>query len=166
MAHDGSLASKVEVWIRDTLRALEAFTDRNVDVFEGSTSPSGDALAAEIMAGRASPTVVVLFEGDVAVPLQEGQQAYDPTYGIYVAVKNERPGVARIGETIDETVTYGTNGLRDLLRNALHDKSPNLGANEFYAERSEFRGVQLVWQSKDVFVLRAEVVVRETVAAA
>ena len=37
MANDGSLATLVEEWIRDQIRALTPFEDRNVDVFAGTS---------------------------------------------------------------------------------------------------------------------------------
>ena len=96
---------------------------------------------------------------------EEGQQAYDPTYAIYVVVQNERPAAARTGDVVGVTTVYGTNGYRDLIRNALHDQDPAQSANGFYSDRSEFRGVQVVYQDADVFVMRAGLVVRETPAA-
>ena len=166
MAHDGSMASLVEAWIVTQIEALAPFADRNVEAFAGSTEKMGEKLIAEMMAGKGSPFVVVMFEGDRPIPLEEGAQAYEPIYGIYVLVQNARPGVARMGETVGATTTYGTNGIRDLLRNALHDKSPDLGANGFYTDQTTFRGVRVVFQRTDMFVMRAELIVRETIAAA
>ena len=164
MAHDGSLASQVEAWIVAQLATLTPFSDGNVEVFQGSLQQQGAKIIDEFLARR-SPFALVAFEQDQSRPLEEGQQAYDPTYGIYIVVRNERPGVSRTGETDGATVTYGTNGIRDLMRNVLHDAEPNFGANGFWAERAEFRGVSVVYQRKDAFMLRAVVVVRETPAA-
>lgn len=160
MAHDGSMASKVEAWIVAQLETLAPFADRNVEVFPGSTDPAGAKLIAELTS-KDSPYVVVMFEGDQARPLEEGEHAYDPTYGIYVTVSNQRPSASRTGDG----TTIGTNGLRDLIRNALHDEYPNVGANGFFTERVQFRGVKTVFQRTDAYIIRAEVVIRETPAA-
>ena len=123
-------------------------------------SPNGEELIAEMTANR-SPYAAVLFEGDRAIQTQEGQQDYEPVYGIYIVVQNKRDGAARKG---DESKP-GTNLMRDLLRVALHDQDVNLSANGFYAQRAEFRGVSVVFQRKDAFIMRAEVVVREVPVA-
>lgn len=154
--HDGSLASRVEAWIAQRIAAIPAFASGTVRVFPGTTHPDGQELIGEMTAQR-SPYVTVLFEGDAAIVTQEGQQDYEPTYAVYVVVQNPRAGSARCGDG----ETPGTNLLRDLLRNALHDQSPSLGAHGFWAERAEFRGVRVVFQRADAFIMRAEIVVRE-----
>lgn len=160
MANDGSIASQTEEWIAVQLRALAEFPDENVEVFEGSSSPTGQQLIDEFTRNR-SPYVTVLFERDVPRTLEEGEQAYDPTYGIYIVVQNKRPGVARKGDAD----SAGTNKMRDVIRTALHDKDPGKSASGYYTDRTEFRGVQIVFQRADAFIMRAEVVVRETPAA-
>lgn len=160
MANDGSLASLVEAWIVTQIKAISEIPADNVEVFEGTTSPTGDQLIREFTANR-SPYVTVLFEGDVPKTLEEGEQAYDPTYAIYIVVQNKRPGAARKGDGD----TAGTNLMRDRLRNALHNKFPKQSANGYYTDGAEFRGVQVVFQRKDAFIMRAEVVVRETPTA-
>jgi hypothetical protein len=160
MAHDGSLASQVEAWIVGRLQTIDAFADQNVEVFKGSTKQDIDLFVDELLAGQ-SPKAVVLFEEDRPVELEAGENAYDPTYGVYVGVLNYEPGTARTGVVVGAATKFGTNGLRDLMRNALHDLVPGLSANGFSAERSEFRGVRVVFARRDLFVMRAEVVVRE-----
>lgn len=161
MAHDGSLASLVEEWIVGKIAALAQFAAADVEVFTGSDAPGGQKLIEEF-ANHRSPYAAVAFESDVAVPLQEGAQNYRPTYGVYIVVQNKRgDGNARSGDP----ETPGTNLLRDLLRNALHDKEPNLSANGRFAERAEWNGVNIVFQRKGLFILRCEVVVLETAAA-
>ena len=117
---------------------------------------TGEQLIKEFTAER-SPYVTVLFEGDAPKPLEEGEQAYEPTYGIYIVVQNARPGAARKGDGDTE----GTNLMRDRLRNALHDQDPKQSANGFYAGQTIFRGVQIVFQRKNAFIMRAELIVRE-----
>jgi hypothetical protein len=162
---DGSLASLVEEWLVTTLRGTTAFADRDVEVFAGTLSEGGEELVNELMAGRASPYAVVLFEGDRPIELEEGEQAYEPVFAVYVAVKHHRPGMARTGETVGTgeavVVTYGTNGLRDVIRSAVHDECPAQSAGGFYADRAIFKGTQIVFQRKDTFVMRAEVVIEE-----
>ncbi len=161
LSHDGSLATLTEEWIVAQIAALSPFTTRGkVETFRGTTSPEGDELIAE-MTARRSPYCAVLFEGDRAIETQEGSQDYEPTYGIYIVCQNERDGAARKGDG----TTGGTNLMRDLMRNALHDKVPAQSANGFFAERSEFRGVRVVMQRRDAFIMRAEVVVREAPGA-
>ena len=157
MANDGSLASLTEEWIAEQIRALAEFDDDAVEVFPGSTAPDGPTLIKEFTANR-SPYVAVLFEGDIPRPLEEGEQAYDPTYVIFVVVQNERPGAARKGDG----TTPGTNKMRDVLRSALHDKDPAKGTGGYYTDRTEFRGVRIVFQRQDAFIMRAELVVRES----
>lgn len=161
-AHDGSLASLTEAWIVQQIAALPAFTGATVEPFQGTTHPMGAEQVDELFANRPL-YCCVLFEGDVPIVTQEGQQDYEPTYGIYVVVQNQRAGGSpRKGDG----VTPGTNLMRDLLRNALHDREPALGVNGFWAERCEFRGVRVVTQRKDGFIIRAECVVREVPQAA
>jgi hypothetical protein len=163
MPHDGSLASLVEEWIVAQIAALGEIPAENVEVYPGSHSPSGDRTIEEFAANR-TPYVAVLFEGDKWIELEEGQAAYAPTYGIYLVVLNPRPGTSRFGEA-GPPVVPGTNLLRDLFRNALHDKFPNLAANGYHTDHTEFQGVSLVFERRDAFMLRAEVVVRESPTA-
>ncbi|MEK6798027.1 MAG: hypothetical protein AABZ12_03600 [Planctomycetota bacterium] len=160
MPNDGSLASKTEQWIADQVAALTQFADGTVEVYPGSTHPDGQQVIDEMLANR-SPYCTVLFSGDVPIPLEEGQSAYEPTYELYVAIQNERQGSARKGDG----TTPGTNLIRDLLRNALHDKYPNQTANGFYTDRTEFRGARIAFQRADAFVMLATCVVRESPAA-
>lgn len=162
---DQSLATKTENWIVATLRALDDFADRDVEAFKGSTHPDGVELIGELTA-HSSPYVVVLFEGDVPVPLEEGQMDYEPTYGIYIVVQNQRDGSARRGDG----TTVGTNKLRDVLRSALHTKDnpadgPAVSAGNYYANYAEFRGCQVVFQRQDAFIVKATVVVNESPTA-
>lgn len=162
MANDGSLASLTEEWIATQLRALTEFADDAVEVFEGTTHPEGAELIAEMTAER-SPHAFVLFEGDRIITLEEGQAAYEPIYAIYVVVQVARPGgVARKGDA----ATAGTNKMRDVMRAALHDKCPNLTAGGYHTDLTEWRGVQVVFQRKNAFIMRAEVVVRESPTSA
>jgi len=160
MAHDGSLASLIEDWIVTQVAALAPFADGLVEPFRGTTVQSGEQLIDEMTANR-NPYAAVLFEGDTPRELEEGQQGYEPTFGIYIVVQNEREGTARRGDG----TTPGTNLIRDLMRNALHDKEPALGVNGYYADRTEFKGVKVVFQRRDAFILRAEVSVRESPSA-
>lgn len=169
MAHDGSLASLTEEWIVSVVEALETadvvpsviFADGKVEAFRGTNQPRGEELIAEMIANR-SPFAAVLFEGDRAIATQEGKQDYEPVYAIYIVVRNERDGAARKGDGTKP----GTNLIRDLLRKALHDQFPARSANGYFTDRSEFRGVSVVFQRKDAFIMRAEVVVREVPVAA
>ena len=157
MAHDGSLASQVEQWIVDALLECRDFSDGAVEPFPGSSRPDGQQLIDEMIAHR-SPYVAVLFEGDRPIPLQEGEYAYEPTYGIYVAVHNQRPAVARKGDA----ATAGTNLLRDVMRATLHNQYPTCAGEGYATDHTEFRGVRVVFQRADAFVMRGELVVRES----
>jgi len=159
MANDGSVASLVEEWIATQLRALPEFADDAVEVFPGNEVLSGQQVIDELTKNR-SPYATVFFRGDAPLPLEEGQQGYDPTYVVWVVVQNMRPGTARFGDG----TTPGTNKMRDLLRTALHDKFPNLNANGFYTDGVKFGGVQIVFQRKDAWILEATLVIRETPA--
>ncbi len=155
MAHDDSIASLTEEDIVARIVATALFTNGLVEVWPGSDAPSPAMLAAEMTKHR-SPYAAVLFEGDSPVELQEGEQGYDAIYGIYIAMKNERPGAARSGDG----TTPGTNLIRDLMRLKLHDVSPNTTANGYWTDRLVWRGMKLLLQSGDVSILRAEVVGR------
>jgi len=163
MANDGSMASLVEEWIAVQLRGLDAFDDNKVEPYEGTMAQGGQPLIEELLskASPAEPYAAVLFEGDRPIPLEEGAQAYEPTYAIYVVGLNARPGAARKG---DGTI-IGTNGLRDAIRTALHDKLPNIGTGGFYTDFTRFNGARVVFQRTDAFILRAELVVRESPSA-
>jgi hypothetical protein len=158
--HDGSLASLTEAWIVERLQTLSVFANGTVEQFPGTNAPSGEKLVEEMLAHR-SPYLAVLFESDRAIELEEGEQDYEPTYAIYIVVHNARPAAARKGDG----QTPGTNLMRDLLRNALHNQEVSLSANGFWAGRAEFRGVTAVFQRADAFIMRAELVVREAAAA-
>lgn len=157
MVNDGSLASLVEVWIRDTLGALAAFPDENVKVYGGSRDTLGKKLVEEMTANR-SPHVAILFEGDTPVTLEEGEQAYEPIYGIYVVIQNHRPGTSRTGDG----TSIGTNGAREVIRTALHDQQPGIGANGFFTDQTVFRSARVIFERADVFMLRCELMVRES----
>jgi len=161
---DQSLATLVENWIVATLVAIADpdLTSRQVEVFQGTVNPVGQ-LAAKELAAHSSPRIVVLFEADRYVPLAEGQARYEGVYGLYIVVRSERPdAAARRG---DGTM-IGTNKLRDVIRAALHDQSPDKGGGGYHTELSEWRGVRTVFQRKDMFILRAELVVAESPTAA
>lgn len=160
MAHDGSLASLTEQWICDQVAALAPFTDRTVEPFRGSESPDGETILAELTRNR-SPYGCCLFTRAQPVKLEEGQQEYLAFYDVIIAVVNAREGSARKGDG----TTPGTNLIRDLMINALHDKYPALSANGRYAQRSMVGDVALVFQRRDAFLLRVEVVVQEVAAA-
>lgn len=157
--NDESMATKVEQWIVDRIGALAAFDADKVTVWEGEDPTAGgmiEQLMAKASASKAY--IAVMYEGDIPIPLEEGAQAYEPTYAILAVVKNERGGAARHGDG-----TYiGTNKIRDLLRTSLHEAKPAITAGGFYAEQLIFRGSRLVHQQKGVFILRTEVVLRET----
>jgi len=161
---DQSLATLVENWIVATLVAIADpdLTDRHVEVFQGTVNPVGQ-LAVEELAAHSSPRIVVSFEGDRHMPLAEGQARYEGVYGLYIVVRSERPGAAaRRGDG----TTIGTNKLRDVIRAALHDKSPDAGGGGYHTELTEWRGVQTAFEGKDKFILRAELVVAESPTAA
>ena len=165
--HDGSIASLTEAWIVNAIQTINVpvgesgvFANGLTEVWPGSDAPSPTLLAAEMTKHR-SPYVAVLFEGDSPVELEEGQQRYDAVYGIYVAVKNERPGAARKGDG----TTPGTNLIRDTLRNLFHNAAPSTTAYGFFTDRLIWKGLKLLLQSGDVSILRAEVVGRESPAA-
>lgn len=162
LTHDGSLASLVEAWIVGRIAQIPEFAEGQVEPFKGTNSPDGRELIAEMTANR-SPLGVVLFEGDRAIATQEGQQDYEPTYAAYIVVQNARTGGAsRRGDG----QTPGTNLMRDRLRSVLHDVEVSIAANGFWAGRAEFRGVRVVFQRADAFIMRAEIVVREEPLAA
>ena len=79
MAHDGSMASKVEAWIVTRIEGLAPFAGRDVEVFTGSTHQLGNQLVAQRRAGTASRLVGVGFAGARRGPPEEGEQAYEPT---------------------------------------------------------------------------------------
>lgn len=158
--HDGSIASLTEAWLVARIKTSNLFANGLVEVWMGSDAPNPAVLAAELTKHR-SPYVGVLFEGDSPVELEEGQQRYNPVYGIYIAMKNERPGAARKGDG----TTPGTNLIRDTLRNLLHNAEPATTANGFFTDRLTWRGLKLLLQSGDVSIMRAEVMGMESPTA-
>lgn len=163
--NDASMASLVEDWIVDQIATLTPFSDDNVLVYPGTRAKTGSQLIDEFTRLR-SPFALVTFVEDVPVRrLTEGEQAYDPTYAIYIIVRSEREGKGRTGEDRGGgNVIIGTNGIRDLLRTALHDKIPGITAGGFYAQQSRFNGVRLLFERNDAFVMLAEVVITEETA--
>lgn len=160
MSNDGSMASLVEDWIVTQLRTLAEFVDEDVEVYQGSESAKGDEIVNEFLRFR-SPHVVVRFESDRNVALEEGAQDYEGTYGIYVIVHSGRPGVSRTGSN-DGTVTMGTNGLRDAMRTVLHDQLPGIAVGGFATDRSVFTGMRTAFERKDAYIIRAGLMVRES----
>ena len=163
MANDGSIASLTEQWIVDTLRATAAVPDDQCILWEGSLDwQDGARIIAELKAKR-TPFVFVSFEGDRAVELEEGQNRYEAIYGIYAVVQNRRGrGEARVGDGTN----LGVNGLRDVIRTALHDQAPDKGANGFYTDRTKFTVCTIVHQERGCFIMRCELAVEESPAAA
>jgi len=95
--HDGALASLTEAWIVERLQTLSVFANGTVEQFPGTNAPSGEKLVEEMLAHRRTYGAV-LFESDRAIELQEGEQDYEPTYAIYIVVRNARPAAARKGD--------------------------------------------------------------------
>ncbi len=155
MANDGSIPSLVEAWIVAQLDAIPQLTGK-VFAFEGTFADRGNEFVDEMYAQR-DTHVVVLFEGDEALELQEGDVAYLPTYSVYAIVKNER-GAARNGDG----TTPGTNKLRDLIRVALHNKYPAISDSDYGTDDTQFKGSEIIHQRKDGFIQKSTLVVRES----
>ncbi len=156
MANDGSIASLVEQWIVDQLNALPELAG-SVAAFEGTFARDGEEFVNEMLSKR-DGHAVVLFEGDEAIDLEEGEVAYLPTYAIYICVQNQRPASGRKGDGNKP----GTNKLRDLVRVALHNKFPGISDDYYGTDDTQFGGCEIVFQRKDAFILKATVRVRET----
>jgi len=155
--NDGSLATITEAWIVTQIQGIAEFPDGSVEVFPGTFITAGQKLIDEMLANRAI-YAAVLFEGDAPQSLEEGSQAYDPTYAIYVVIQNSREASSRTGDG----TTPGTNLIRDRLRAALDNQYPNLGANGYHTDHTTFRGVRVVFQRTNAYIMRAELIVRES----
>lgn len=164
---DGSLASQVEQYVVAQLVLQSEFAVENgglAEVYPGSTAPSGERLVAELVANRTT-YACVLFVSDTEVPLEGGESGWDATYLVLIASVNKRPGLARTGETeggVEPTVTFkGVNYFRDVLRNRLHNKRPNVNAGGFGADAMRLAGTRVVYESRDAYILEATLIVRE-----
>jgi hypothetical protein len=155
MAHDDSLASKVEDWIVAqiqgiTVDATSVFEASEVQPWEGTTAGDRIDITEELFSGARDLVARVFFRSDRTEDLEEGEIRVVPQYIILIGIFNRRPDTARRGDG----TTIGTNRLRDLLRYALHDRQPDDGEGGILSDgvtavdRLSFRGTQLLINTK------------------
>lgn len=171
MTHDGSIASQVEDWIVTQIAAIQynqvpLFEESEVQPWNGSDAGSLAQFGNELMEASRDLIARVLFRGDRAQELQEGEIRMLPTYVILIGIRNQRPAAARRGDG----TSIGTNGLRDLLRLALHDKLPldSGGAllvdndNIATVERTLFQRSDVVFNTQDRSIQESVLLVEES----
>jgi len=153
VATDGSLASQVEDWLVDTIVAITdsgaVFEAVEVAAWDGSDEEAIDFVNTHLSDGKRDLAVQVRFNRDVAEPLEEGLVRRNGQYDVWVGIKNRRPGTARRGDGTKP----GTNRMRELLINALHNKRPVDGEGElltnlgWYSDIIMYQGAEIIWHS-------------------
>jgi hypothetical protein len=126
---DESLATKIENWMVAAVEAITdgegptaVFEDVEVAPWEGSDAQSIDWIGAHLDEGKRDLSVRVRFNRDTVTQLEAGLVRRDATYDVWVSIKNVRPkGQARRGDGTKP----GTNRMRELLVNALHNQRPS-----------------------------------------
>lgn len=172
---DQSLASQTAEWIVAQLAAIEWFTPvkgGDAELYRGSLKPDSSPALAEVindlLGTMRKVAARVVFNGHQPIDLEEGQLRYEANYSVLLAVKNERPGAALWGETIGGAEPLTKPGLcllRDLIRNAVHDKTPAKSANGFYTDRSILGGLSLLFDRRDAMLFQVDVIVIESPTA-
>lgn len=168
MAHDNSLASLTEDWIITQLRAIQfggipLFQTDDVAAWEGTETTTAKAQADELLSAARNTSAKVLYAGDVAEDLEGTEIRTNATYAIYVALRNPRfPGAARRGDGTHP----GANAVRELVRNALHAKRPNLTANGRYADFVMYESCEFFIHGRVGLIVEMRFTVHEVPAAA
>lgn len=171
MSHDGSLASQVEQWIVTRIAETTPFLAPDesglqglVEVYRGSEAPGGQAFL-DAMFARHTRYACVHFNGSRSIDLEEGEIAEVGTYIVWVAVTHHRAvGMARTGETtggVGSRVIHGSNGLREIIRQATHNLNPGVGAYGYFSGPAQFRGGEIVFETKGRFIWQGTIEVRE-----
>lgn len=160
---DGAMATLVEDWIVNQLLGLthngEAiFKAATAEPWPGSLAMPLEQFASELLSGTHGPVAKVRYVHDMPVHLEAGEQRLDGIYEILVAVRIHREAEARRG---NET-SIGTNGLRDLVQMALHNKCPAItNGKGMFSDAAEWMGCDLILNSKNMAVVRGRLKVTE-----
>lgn len=176
MAHDGSIASKMEDWIVTAILAIQdgdpavnIFESGEVKPWDGSNAGSVAQFKEEFTAAKRDVIARVFFKGDRVEELEEGEIRTIDTFVVLVAIRNQRPSTARRGDGS----TIGTNRLRDLLRYALHDQKPledggpdPLNDGVTAVERLSFMGSELIFNDPGLCIQQSTLEIEESELAA
>ena len=172
--HDGSIASRVEDWIIAQLLAIQfngqpAFETADVLAWEGTDVGTVNRFAEEFHQGARDRIARVLFLNDRTIELSDGQIQVVPTYVIIIGIKERTPGAIRRGSQRDPlddaTKAWGTNVMRDLLKDKFNQQGPAIGDGATYTDQAHYLGAELTFHSKNMCIMKAEVTVDEVPVA-
>jgi hypothetical protein len=164
---DQSIATKTENWLVTTIQAIGApspvFASADAVPWYGSIAENAASLAEDIIGGQRTPVARVRFLDDTTEHLEAGDQKRRSVYEIYVGVQHLRgKGETRRGDG----TALGTNGLRDLLYIAIHNKQPAQVANGRATEPAVWGGVQQPWDATKSVIMVCRVNIDDVPAAA
>jgi len=176
VAHDDSVASKMEDWIIAQVQAIQIqgqggpvniFEAAEVTPWVGTQAGAVEQFAKELIAGTRGRIVRVLYAADREVEdLADDQVRVFGQYWVLVGVHDvTNAAVARRGLVRGTETKFGTNLLRDLLRNALDQKSPAVNSNGVFVDRTFYRGATVVHLAENLCVMKAMVETVEVPAA-
>ena len=150
MAHDNSIASKVEAWMVTTIGAADSGgVIKGLGHFAGTMQEAASGQAKELLAGREPAVKVMWYRGNAEI-LSAADQKMGSEYLVYVGITNPRgEGVPRIGDAKSK----GINWCRSLIQKALHDQHPGVSDDNFGVETCKFAGCETVWQSATDWII-------------
>ena len=130
MANDGSLLSKLEQFVADTLAALTSGGSavfKTADVWRHQLAAGGSGFES---LGRHSPCAFVSYTAAEAAREGGNELREVIEFAILIGVEHKNPGTARIGSTN----VNGTSKLRDLVIALFESKHPgeSLTCDEIY----------------------------------
>lgn len=163
MAHDNSIASKVEAWMVTAIAAADSGDEiADVGLFEGTMEQAATGQAKELLRNRVPVAKVVCFQASAEV-LSAGDQQVGSEYVVYIGVKNDRgKGTPRCGDG----EAKGVHWCRALIQHALHDVQPGVSDDYYASEVCRLVGWNTVWQSATDWIIAMRFFVPEVPKAA
>lgn len=168
MAHDGSLASKVEDWIVGRVAGLlfgqpidgPAFAEGDVRVWEGTDADSVQLFTDQLFQGNRNRVARVLFVGDRPRELEDVQVKLTGLYNIIIGLRDYRPGEARRGSGVSVN-KWGTNWMRGALVQLFNQQRPNLDDGIMHTDKSHYEGATIQFHPSNVCIMKVEITVDE-----
>jgi len=163
MANDGSLMSLLEAWVLTQVQTLDAFDADNSFHYGGV--PSFDAVMKVLndIRSRRNPCCLVMFDGCRPWDLNsEGDQDFLLDYTIWIGNQSMRQdgAEARLGATVGETVTPGTNLLCEQVCNLLSNDDPAQASTLWRAAATAARPARQLTLEKGFSVMQLTLEVR------
>ena len=165
------MASQIEDWIVDQIKAIQfesadALDPEDVKPWEGTSAGTIEKIADQLFSGKRNTAARVLFVSDSAEDLADAQIEIRGRYLILIGIRNFRPGAARRGDGSETPTRWGTNAMRDLLKAAFNQKTPDLTDGTTYTDVTRYMGATIEFNSETSCVLKVMVEVTEVPSAA